>query len=229
MAAWNPGAGRGRRIGMRTRLAVLGTLSLAIAGCTSSGSSDDASCADLVEFAGTTCAGHGDLDRVPETSGRTSTGTRLGCDDGNGAAADERVEIEELRALTLDEGFLVNGQVYLPQDAEELPAAARAWFEVTTCEDHGAFEVSGTWLGVTSARETRFDGDLRPPYRVTLRVTQGPERYVDNRVTVRADEQTEPQLGPRDVKRSLWEGGDVVAQLYREDGRFVAAELSTPG
>ena len=43
-----------------------------------------------------------------------------------------------------------------------------------------------------------------------------------------ATAQTDPQLGPADVERSLWEGGDVVAEVHCEDGRFVADGLSTP-
>lgn len=84
-------------------------------------------------------------------------------------------------------------------------ARARAWFEDTAC-----------------------DGDIRPPYRITAWVREGPAEYVDTRVTVHATEVTDPQLGPQDVERSLWEGGDVTARVHCADGRFVADGLTTP-
>jgi hypothetical protein len=56
-------------------------------------------------------------------------------------------------------------------------------------------------------------------------VTQGPREYVGSRITVHADERTDPQLGPEDVKQTLWEGGDVVATVHCEADRFVADGL----
>lgn len=198
---------------------------LGCSGATGAGSSAD--CADLVRYDGHRYVGHGELQRMPASSGGSGTATRLGCDDGNGPSPEEEIEVVRLRDVPLDRGFLSHGQLYV-RDDQDFPEAARAWFEPTTCDESAPFELTGRWLGVESSREVRFDGDIRPPYRVTAWVTDGPAAYVDTRVTVHATEQTDPQLGPEDAKRSLGEGGDVVARVHCEAGRFVADGLSTP-
>ncbi|MGN6574888.1 MAG: hypothetical protein ACTHKG_04315 [Nocardioides sp.] len=206
---------------------------LLLAGC--SGSTDAgradaggaASCADLVRYDGHRYHGHGELQRMPATTRPAGTATRLGCDDGNGASPDEDIEVVELRDVPLGRGFLSHGQLYVRDDLD-FPPAARVWFEPVRCTGAETFAMTGQWLGVESSREVRFDGDIRPPYRLTAWVTKGPAEYVDTRVTVHADEHTDPQLGPDDVRGSLWEGGDVTAQVHCKDGRFVADGLTTP-
>jgi hypothetical protein len=199
-----------------------------LAGCSGSTEAGGAaSCADLVRFDGKRYHGHGELQRMPATTGPAGTATRLGCDDGSGASTDEDIEVVGLRDVPLDRGFLSHGQLYV-RDELEFPDAARDWFEPTRCEDAEPFELTGRWLGVESSRKVRFDGDIRPPYRVNAWVTRGPQEYVDTRVTVHADGHTDPQLGPDDVKASLWEGGHVTAAVHCVDGRFVADGLTTP-
>jgi hypothetical protein len=212
------------------RLPALTALLLVVAAsaCSADGvtSSGDAVCATVADHDGRRYHGHGDLTRTPETTGRTVEVLLPGCDDGNGAAEDRTAEAEELTGVPLARAFLVDGQVYVRGDAP-LPDEVQAWFLPARCATAGPFEISGPWVGVRSRHEPRFDGDLRAPYRVEMWVEAGPEEYVGTRVTVRADEETTPGLGPRDVERSLWEGGDVVAQVRCEDGRFVADGLRT--
>ena len=199
---------------------------LLAAGCSGPPSAGgEASCADLVDYRGERYAGHGELQRMPETAGPAGTATRVTCDDGNGESEATEVEVVELRDVPLDRAFLSHGQLYVREDLD-FPEAARAWFARTRCDEDGRFELTGRWLGVSSPNEVRFDGDIRPPYRITAWVAQGPAAYVDTRVTVHATEATDPLLGPEDVKGSLWEGGDVTAQVHCEDGRF-ADWLST--
>jgi hypothetical protein len=90
------------------------------------------------------------------------------------------------------------------------------------------FEVTADWLGVTGGPEPRFDGDIRLPYRLEVRVTEGPERYVGTTVTLRATTATDPALTPDDVKQSLWEGGQLTATLRCVDGRFDVLGVRTP-
>ncbi|MGZ8737144.1 MAG: hypothetical protein ACXWW7_08270 [Nocardioides sp.] len=202
---------------------------LLAAGCSGPTSSDgDASCADLADYRGERYAGHGELRRMPQTAGPVGTATRVTCDDGNGESEATEMDVEELADVPLDRAFLSHGQLYVRQDLG-FPEAARAWFEKTPCDEDGRFELTGQWLGVRSPNEARFDGDLRPPYRITAWVVEGPAAYVDTLVTVHATESTDPPLGPEDVKGSLWEGGDVTARVHCEDGRFVADGLSTTG
>jgi hypothetical protein len=210
-------------------------LLLLLPGC--SGSTDEgvagsASCAAVIEYDGHTYWGHGELTRVPETTGRTETGVRPGCNDhgSDGEMAeepDEQVTIEELADLPLREGFLANGSFY-KREPGELPAVAAAWFEPVSCAADAPLVLTGRWIGVTSKHEPRFDGDLRAPYRLEVWVSDGPETYVDSRIFVRADAHTDPQLGPEDVKGSLWAGGNVTAEVHCEEGLFVADGLTTP-
>ena len=197
-------------------------LLLSLVGCSGATESGGiADCADLVRYDGHRYHGHGELQRAPATSGAAGTATRMSCDDGNGPSPEEDIDVVELRDVPLDRAFLSHGQVYVRDDLD-LPEAARAWFEPTRCERAEPFELTGRWLGVESQRKVRSDGDIRPPYRITLWVTAGPPAYVDTQVAVHADGHTDPQLGPDDVKGSLWEGGEVIARVHCEEGRFVA-------
>lgn len=203
-------------------------LLMVLASCSGQpGSGGSADCADLVRYDGHLYHGHGELQRMPATTGPAGTATRLGCDDGNGASPEEDIEIVELADVPLGRGFLSHGQLYVRDDLD-FPEAARVWFDPVLCGDAERFVLTGRWLGVESSRKVRFDGDIRPPYRLTAWVTEGPQAYVDTRVTVHADRHTDPQLGPDDVERSLWEGGDVTAEVHCDDGRFVADGLTTP-
>ena len=61
-----------------------------------------------------------------------------------------------------------------------------------------------------------------------MHVTDGPEAYVGTTIRLHADAATEPALGPRDVKESLWQGGQVAARVRCVDGRFRAVSLAVP-
>ena len=192
-------------------------------------SGGDAGCAALLEYDGHRYAAHGELKRDPDTTGRFESATALGCDDGNGEAPDRQVEATELADVPADRALLVEGTLYVRVD-RPLPEAARAWFVAPACDREGAFEVRGDWLSVKGTHEPRFDGDLRPPYRVVVHVDDGPPELVGATIGIRATADTDPSLGPRDVKGSLWEGGGLVAQVRCDGGTFVATALtSTPG
>lgn len=202
-----------------------------LAGCSAHDGSPggSASCAALLEYAGHVYSGYGDLVRDPATTGRVDDGVLPGCDDGNGATADEPAKVSELAGIPMARAVLVGGQLYVRRD-RPFPEAARIWFQRPECEGRSAFELRGRWLTVQGPRKVRFDGDLRAPYRLDVHVTRGPQQYVGTTVTVHADEKTDPGLGPRDVKSSLWRGGTVTAEVRCDDGRFVAETLdSQPG
>jgi hypothetical protein len=141
--------------------------------------------------------------------------------------AEQRVEVAELVGVPVQTAFLWNGTVFI-REGRELPTATRVWFRAQRCTSAGEFGLTADWLGVTSANPPRFDGDLRPPYRLEVHVTDGPRKYVGATVRLHADAATDPGLGPRDVKRSLWKGGEVVAHVSCVDGRFHADSLRTP-
>jgi hypothetical protein len=211
--------------------ALLGTFAV-LGGCGAdhaTQSEGSASCAARVELDGYSYNGYGGLTRDPALSGRVVRALMPGCDDGNGASPDEVVKAAELSDLPLSRAVFVDGHLYV-RGNDPLPEETRAWFQPQRCETAGAFELHGDWLAVQGPKKVRFDGDLRPPYRLNLHVTEAPQPYVGTTIQVHATSDTDPALGPRDVRTSLWKGGTLTAQVTCEHGRAVASALtSQPG
>jgi hypothetical protein len=207
---------------------------VALAGCASEqspgGSAGAASCAAVLDHDGARYVGHGDLKRDPDTTGRMVDAVVPGCDDTGGLVDPEpaeQVRVAELADVPLGTAVLHNGTVYLREGAE-LPAEARPWFTAPDCARSGEFELTGDWIGVTSKHDPRFDGDLRPPYRLELQVEDGPEEYVGSTVMLRATVGTDPRPGVPEVKASLWDAEPLVATVRCDDGRLLALSLEVP-
>ncbi|HYQ31682.1 MAG TPA: hypothetical protein VEQ83_00595 [Lapillicoccus sp.] len=203
---------------------------VALSSCSSRDGGGEASCAAVIEYRGHAYWGSGPLKRDPATTGRLVAGVIPACDDSGGQQPEdpaEPVEVAELADVPLDTAFTWNGAVFV-RAGRELPAATRPWFHAPLCRRDAEFDLTADWVGVTRQEQPRFDGDLRPPYRLEVHVTQGPEEYVGATVLVHADAATKPGLGPRDVKSSLWEGGRVTARVECVDGRFHALALRVP-
>jgi hypothetical protein len=189
----------------------------------------EASCAAFLDFQGHRYVGYGDLLRDPATTGLLDAGSLPGCDDGNGAAPTRRVRVAELVDVPLRRAVLVDGVLYVRTD-RALPQPARKWFVAPACQTGGQFSLRGDWLSVQGPRELRFDGDIRPPYRLGVHVTRGPEKYLGTTLQVHATSHTYPTLGATDVKHSLWKGGGLIALVQCAHGDFLASSLtSTPG
>lgn len=213
---------------------VLGGLSLA--SCSSGGTGEgggggEASCAAVIEYAGHTYWGRGGLTRDPATTGRVVPAVMPVCDDSGGqdppTAPEQPVRVAELDGVPLSTAFLWSGTIYA-RHGRELPASTDVWFRKQRCTSDGEFDLTADWLGVTGPRKVRFDGDLRPPYRLEVHVTDGPVTYVGTTIRLHADAATQPALRPRDVKESLWQGGQVAARVRCEGGRFRALSLVVP-
>ena len=179
-------------------------------------------CSAELEFADHHYAGHGDLVRDPAVTGRVESGTATGDD----CELTRPVEVAEMAEVAMERAVLAEGTVYVRTD-RPVPDAARAWFAQVRCVSAGEFRLSGEWLGVRSPHAAAFDGDLRPPFRVEVHVTDGPGEYVGARVGIAATEETDPSLGPADVRDSLREGGGLVAVVHCEDGAFRATALTS--
>lgn len=224
---------RSRRRSLRLPLAVALT-GLVLSSCGSGDGGDHgtgaASCAAVLVYDGHTYLGHGGVRRDPATTGRLVEGVLPSCDDTGGqqpVEPDERVQVAELADVPLETAFLWQDVVYV-RKGQALPAATEIWFRAQRCTSVGEFELTADWLGVTGPKHPRFDGDLRLPYRLEVHVTEGPQQYVGTTILVHADAATEPSLGPRDVKQSLWRGGQVIARVSCVDGSFQAHSLRTP-
>lgn len=205
----------------------------ALGGCAqgdgSGSAGGDSSCAALIDYAGHRYAAHGELVRTPDTTRRTDSATAPGCDDGNGAAPARQVKVAELVDIPRSRAVLVAGELYVRVD-RPFPEEAREWFQAPRCRTRGHFEIGGEWIDVQEDDRRRVDGDLRPPYRVGVRVTDGPRDYVGTTIAIRATTGTEPDLDRDDLRTSLWEGGGVQATVHCVAGTFVATALtSTPG
>ena len=187
------------------------------------------SCAALVEYGGHPYEGSARPRREPQMTGRVETGTMPRCDDGGGAERARRIRVAELVGIPMSQALLVRSSVYV-RAGRPLPEAARVWLRSPACATSSGFRLGGDWLGVEGPNRPRSDGDLRPPYAVTVRVTAGPRRYRSATLVLRATSYTRPTLGPRDVRTSLWDGGGLVARVRCDHARFVATALtSTPG
>lgn len=217
---------------MRSLVGVVAVVA-ALSGCAQSNGWDpaggEASCAALLDYDGHRYAAHEELKRTPETTGRTDSGTVPGCDDGNGAALAYDVDVAELVDLPRSRAVLVASALYVRVD-RPFPEVAREWFVAPRCATRGPFEISGDWIDVQGTDGPRVDGNLRPPYRVGMQVTDGPRDYLGTTIAIRATTGTDPHLDGDDLKTSLWTGGRLRATVRCVDGTFVAAALaSTPG
>ncbi len=184
----------------------------------------------MIVYRGVTYWGNGGLKRDPATTGRQLSAVLPVCDDRGGQEPPEpagSVQVAELVDVPLETAFLWNDGVFV-REGRELPPATRVWFRAPRCSTVGEFELLADWLGVTGPNKPRFDGDLRPPYRLGVHVTEGPAKYVGATIGVHADAATEPTLGHDDVKASLWEGGQVVAEVKCDAGHFQALSLRVP-
>jgi len=195
------------------------------------GGAESGACAAVIVHDGQLYLGTGGMKRDPATTGRLVDGVVPGCDDSGGQLPtdpDQHVKVEELADVPVSTAVLWQDVVYVRRGAE-LPVQARTWFRAPKCASSNGFELTADWIGVTSPRRARFDGDLRPPYRLEVHVVNGPRAYVGATIHVRADAATRPGLSPRDVRSSLVHGGQVVARVDCVDGQFHATSLQVPG
>jgi len=209
---------------------VVGCLALAACAGGQTGGTASASCVAVIVYDGHSYWGQGGLKRDPPTTGRLIGAVLPGCDDTGGqlpAEPDARVQIAELADVPISTAFLWQGTVFVRR-GHGLPAVSRPWFRAPRCTTDGRFGLTGDWLGVTGPHKPRFDGDIRPPYRLEVHVVDGPKEYVGATVHVRADAGTDPVLGPRDVASSLQHGRQVVARVDCVDGQFHAVSLRVP-
>ncbi|QZY27898.1 hypothetical protein K6T13_10325 [Nocardioides coralli] len=181
----------------------------------------------MIEYDGHTYWGQAQLMRRPEVSGRTVTVVRPGCEDSGGQGEveqDTEVEARELADVGPETAVLVGDSLFV-REGRDLPEQLDDWFRSPPCTSPGRFELTAQWLGITSPNEPRFDGDVQAPYRLEVRVTDGPTRYVDATITIRATTGTHPALQPGDVESSLWEGGFVIATVRCDGEDFVATGI----
>jgi hypothetical protein len=218
---------------VRSYAVVVAILALALGACSAEstpgpedGTSSSGLCAARLVVDGRTYDGIGGLRRDPGVTGSEIRATMPGCDDTGGEPSpDEAVTAQVLAEVPPETALLYQGDVYVRegkgQDAQ-LQERLRHWRTSPQCSTPGTFELTGTWLGVDGPHEPELDGDIRPPYRLTIHVERGPAAYTRAQVVVRVTEMTSPVLDRSDVETSLWAGGSVTADVRCDGARFVA-------
>lgn len=212
---------------------VLMALACGAFGACSSGQSSgtsSTSCAAVIVHDGREYWGTAPVKRDPDTTRRLVTGVMPACDDTGGqepAEPAEHVKVAELADVPITTAFLWQNTAFVRRGSE-LPAVTRPWFHAPRCTTVGDFDMTADWLGVMGPHEPRSDGDVRLPYRLEVHVVDGPSRYVGATLHVHADRATDPALGPRDVRASLWHGGQVAARVDCVDGRFHVLSVHVP-
>jgi len=193
------------------------------------GTGQAASCAAVLVHGGHRYLGVAPVRRDPATTGRLVPAVLPACDDTGGREQGraQRTRVAELAGVPVATAVLRDGEVYV-RAGRVLPHRARRWFRATPCAHPGDVRLTGDWLGVAGPRRLRFDGDVRPPYRVRLHVTDGPRRYLGATLQVHATRSTRPGLAPRDVRTSLWRGGRLEARVHCAEGRYEATALRVP-
>lgn len=225
-------AARGRRR-RRTPWVVVGAAAVVVAGAVvgphlagNGGSGGgDAGCAGYVELDGRRYHGHGELMwSSPPTTGRTEEATRLGCDDGNGRVEDEPVVARELVDLPIERAFLVGESIMLREGAP-FPERIRHWFTRRACGPDAPAIVHGSWIAVMAEQEPRFDGDIRAPLGLDLKIhpdSPGAGEYAGWQIRVHDTGAADPSLTQADVEDALWSPGTLEVRLHCEGRRWVA-------
>jgi hypothetical protein len=172
----------------------------------------------------------GPPDRRPVLTGRTDTAELPGCNDTGGEAPPaEQVTVEELDGVPMTTAVWSMGGV-LVRRGESLPALAEGWYGVPTCSLAGAVELAGRWLGVSSQKRVRFDGDLRTPLRIDLYVAPSagnPDELQRYTLKVHDDGAASPALDKHMAEEALWSSRSSLAVTVACDGdRFVAKSFA---
>ena len=207
-------------------------LPLGLTACAGSGTNlgettrSSASCAAVLRVDGKDYLGIGGLRRDPEVTGEEVEATMPGCNDmGGEAPPDETVTAQVLSEVDRDTALFYEGAIYV-REGSDAPEQLQYWRTAPKCTTDGAFELSGTWLGVQGPHKPESDGDIQLPYRVTMHVDEGPDEYERAQVVVHAGTSTSPALDADDVKSTLWTGGSVTAQVHCDGGQFEATALT---
>jgi hypothetical protein len=205
-------------------LVVAGAAGPQLLGNGDEGGGGAAQCAAVIDFDGARYVGHGDLMSEPATTGRSEEGRSPRCDDGGGAVPASTVVVEELADLPMARGFLSDGQVYL-REGEPFPERIRPWFKPKSCGVDAPTELRGRWTGVMSSKKVRFDGDIRAPLLIDLRIdpdSPGAGEYAGWQIRIHDTGSADPSLTKADVEDALWSDAPLTVRVHCEGERWVA-------
>lgn len=191
-----------------------------------SGSVSSASCVALVVVNGVGYQGYRNPERQPALSGRSLPAIEPGCNDTNQADnPDNEVEVQEIEGIATSTAVWFAGSLFVRRGAE-LPEFTDEWFRPLACSADGPTDLVGTWNGVTSKKEVRFDGDIRAPLTIEFVIEQTTPRdgdYEGYAISIADDGGADPALDKRAVEEALQSSrADLRVTVHCEGDDFVA-------
>jgi len=195
------------------------------AGSNTGGSSGAGACALSVEFRGHSYIGHS-LAGAPPEGESLGTAVLPACNDtGDSSETDEQVEVVEFPGVSPDEVIVWPGHgVLVRDDVTELPPEVERLRNPPPCDaDIAPIRLFGTWTGIVQP-----DGntDLQTPYGLEMSVTDASdEKYLNANLSVRVPASLDKPLDKSDVKKSLWEGGDIEVVANCEGEQFIVEQV----
>ena len=197
----------------------------------SGGVSSEGACAFQGTFEGRVYVAHGVRVDPPE-------GPPVGdfvmppCNDTNDSEDEtsERIAVVRLPGVSPRKALVIPGRwdvVLVREGLDRLPDKVLELTRTPGCDaEEGSIQMRGSWLGILGA-DGKTEVDMEPPYNVNLLVeTSTPDAYQGAEVRIRVPAGLGRPLTRADIKASLWEGGDLAAEVHCENGRFVADELA---
>ena len=215
------------------RSGFFGLLAFALGGCggsTAHVAGSEAACAFLVDYEGRIYAGWG-VQVAPREVRPVGTGVLLGCDDGNGASRDEKIELAEIDGVSpaVALAWRGHGDTVLIRDGidyDRLPPALSRLQQAPRCAPRDEpIQLSGPWLGITGL-DGRREREVVPPYHLEIYVEESSaKRYERAFLSVRVPARLGRPLTRADIRSSLWEGGTIEVGVGCANGRYVAKRV----
>lgn len=113
--------------------------------------------------------------------------------------------------------------IFVAEDISSLPPELVPFRSEPACvEGDAPLRLRGLWLGIIGPHE-KTEVDLLPPYRLEMRVDDASApRYERTFLTIRVAGDAGRLLTRNDLRRSLWEGGDLSVTVTCRQRRFFA-------
>ena len=191
-----------------------------------SGSVSSASCVGLVVVDGVGFEGYRTPERPPTLSGRSLPAIEPACNDTNQADGREReIEVEEIEGISTGSAVWFEGSLFVRRGAD-LPESTDKWFRRLACSGDGPTDLVGNWIGVTSKKKVRFDGDIRTPLTIDFVIQETTPRsgdYVGYTIRIADDGGADPALDKHAVEEALQSSrADLRVDVHCDGDDFVA-------
>jgi hypothetical protein len=124
-----------------------------------------------------------------------------------------------------------DGWILIREGLEPLPPEIERFFQPPACDPADEpIDLRGTWLGILGA-DGKTELDMAPPYDVEVRVREASSpRYERADLEVRVPRSLGEPLTRKDIRSSLWKGGDIAVTAVCSGDRLVAQRVEAfPG